>query len=305
MNWDDLHIMLAVARQGTLHGAAEALGVNATTVSRRLKALEQSTGARLFEKLKHGAVLTDAGDDMAQVAAHIDQLVHALDARLQGRDAKLEGTLRATFTDLALLHWLRDLASFKEAHPHIDLEVTSTVAVQNLTQREADVAVRVAASAPEHLIGSRWGDIHMAAFAATDVVAASAPNAGPSDYAWIAWDKSLGPVTDVFLQKNAPHAEVVMRLSQLSAILQATVDGLGATLLPCLMGDAHPGLRRVTAPFSTGASLWVLTHPELRRSARVRAFTAFMRGLIQRDLDLIEGRRPQPTTTTTASSAAN
>ena len=122
MDWEDLKVMLAVARAGTLHGAAQALSVNATTVSRRLKALEDNTGARLFEKLKHGAVLTEAGDDMAQVAEQIDQLVHDLDARLQGRDAKLEGQLRATFTDLALLHWLPDLAAFKEIIPTVKAE---------------------------------------------------------------------------------------------------------------------------------------------------------------------------------------
>ncbi|MCP4448106.1 MAG: LysR family transcriptional regulator [Myxococcales bacterium] len=96
MNWDDLRFILAVARHGTITDGARALRLNATTVSRRLRAMEEEAGTALFDKLKHGAVLTSAGEEIAAAAETIEEVANALDGRIIGLDAKLDGTLRVS-----------------------------------------------------------------------------------------------------------------------------------------------------------------------------------------------------------------
>jgi DNA-binding transcriptional LysR family regulator len=106
MSWDDLRDILAVARHGTLTDGARALQVNPTTVTRRLRALERETGTALFDKLKHGAVLTRAGEEVVAVAETVERLIHRLDARIRGLDTKLEDTICAAPPECARLRRL-------------------------------------------------------------------------------------------------------------------------------------------------------------------------------------------------------
>jgi DNA-binding transcriptional LysR family regulator len=293
VNWEDLRYILAVSREGTLQDGAKALRVNPTTMSRRLKAMEEDVGTALFEKLKHGAVLTDAGEEVVAVAAEVERMTHELDARIHGRDARLEGTVRATFSDMALAHWIGDFAAFKEENPGIELELTASTEISNLTQREADVAVRLALKVPEHLVGNRYAEFHFALFgseALVDEVGADAPYA---DYPFVGWDLPGGRGAEDWRLKNAPGADVVLRVNTMPIMARALEAGLGIAVLPCFIGDANPRLRRVGDHLTGGLHLWVLTHPQLRGAARIRAFTRFMRGLIARDKDLIEGRAPR------------
>lgn len=113
-------------------------------------------------------------------------------------------------------------------------------------------------------------------------------------YPWLSWDLSFARSTDAWIASNAPHAKIIMRLGNLNVMLEAVLAGLGVSILPCFVGDAQPTLRRVGDYFEGGLFLWVLTHPQLRGNARISAFTRFVRELISRDRDLLEGRCPQP-----------
>ena len=285
MSWEDLRFILAVARHGTVSLGAKALKVNATTVSRRLRALEERTGAALFEKLKHGAVLTAAGQQMVEVATEVERLTNDLDARIAGLDNKLEGVLRVTTTETLLEHWLPDFGEFRERYPDIELELTSTPTIVNLTQREADVAVRLGQSAPEHLIGNKHAKIALAIYGSRALVARVGANAPYAAFPWLAFPNGR------FVEQQAPGARVVLRLDTMASMIDAVCAGLGLALIPCVKGDGTDALRRVGDYLLPGRNLWVLTHPELRGSARVQAFTGFMRLLIARDRDLLEGRR--------------
>jgi DNA-binding transcriptional LysR family regulator len=288
-SWDDLRFILAVARHGTIADGAKALAVNATTVSRRLRAMESEAGTALFEKLKHGAVLTGAGEEMVTVAEAVEQLVDALDARVHGLDAKLEGTIRVTSTDIFLNHWMPEIAAFRERYPGIELELTSGYSSANLTRREADVAVRIAPQAPEHLLGRKHAEVFFAVYGAPALIDEVGERASYAAFPWLAWDLSVGRATDRYLEGHVPGARIVMRVDRMAPMITALEQGVGITILPCIVGDARPTLRRLGDYFEGGTFLWVLTHPELRGSARVRAFTEFVRTLIARDLGQIEG----------------
>lgn len=291
--WDDLRFILAVARHGTIVDGARALRVNATTVSRRLRTMEEHAGTALFTKLKHGAVLTAAGEEMVAVAQAVEQMTNALDARIHGLDAKLEGTIRVTSTDILLEQWMPDLTAFQRQYDSLQLELTSGYQSMNLTMREADVAIRMARSAPDHLLGRKHAEIFYAIYGAPDLVDAIGPDASYAAFPWVSWDLStVGRATDRYLEAHAPGARIVTRVDRMAPMIAALEAGLGISILPCVSADLNPNLQRVGPYFEGGMYLWVLTHPELRGSARIRTFTRFVTQLIERDLVLLEGRRP-------------
>lgn len=295
MKWDDLRYILAVARHGTIAQGAASLGVDATTVSRRLRMLEQDTRSELFEKLKHGAVLTPAGEEMVRTAEMVEELTQALDAQVQGMDAKLEGSLRVTSTSSLLSHFITDFGEFKQRYPGIELELSSTMSVANLTQREADIAIRVAKTAPDYLIGRKYAELGFAVYGSPALIERVGAYASYAEYPWLSWDLGVARGTDVWLDDNVKDYQVLLRVNTMPLMVDALEAGLGLTILNTLDGDTNPRLRRVGTYFEGGLFVWVLAHPKARGSARIRAFVDFMREVIERDKDLIEGRCPQPT----------
>ena len=239
MSWDDLRYVLAVARSGTITEAAEALGVNGTTVSRRLRAVEAEAGTALFEKLKHGAVLTLAGEEMVATAEAMEQLTNELDARIHGLDTRLEGTVRVTSTDMLIGHLMPDVPTFRARYPNVVLELLSSYQMVNLTRREADVAIRIAPRAPEHLIGRKYAEVFYAIYGSDALVASVGEKASYSSFPWLAWDLKAGRATDRWLEKNAKGAKVVMRVDTLPVMLDALRAGLGVTILPCVSGTRY------------------------------------------------------------------
>lgn len=292
MSWDDLRFVLAVVRTGTLSEAAVRLGVSVSTVSRRVRALEETIGTALFERLTRGPVLTTAGEQMLAVAEAMEELTHDLDAKIHGLDAKLEGSLRVTSLDGLIMLWASDMGRFSQEHPGIELQLTTGHSVANLTQREADVAIRMARSAPEHLIGRRHAQVFYANYAAPSLVAKIGADAPYEDYPWLSWDLSVGRGMDIWLQHNVPKAKIVARIERMPVMCEAIASGWAAMMLPCFVGDRDPRLVRVGDYFEGGPHVWVLTHPALRTAARVRRFTGFVAELLQRDRDLLEGRSP-------------
>ncbi|MER2268818.1 LysR family transcriptional regulator, partial [Methylobacterium oxalidis] len=156
VDWDDLRYVLAVARAGSLAGAARALGVNHTTVLRRLGAYEARIGARLFERLPSGYVPTAAGEAMVKELVEIDAAIHDTERRAAGQDQRITGTVRLSTTDTLMASVLPPaLAQVRAEHPSIMLEVSTANRFAVLTRREADIAVRPTASPPETLVGRR------------------------------------------------------------------------------------------------------------------------------------------------------
>jgi DNA-binding transcriptional LysR family regulator len=292
MNWEDFRYMLSVARTGTLSEAAQELRVSVSTVSRRITVLEDDVGTALFEKKTRGAVLTTAGEEMLAVAEAMQSLTHDLDARIHGLDTRLEGEIRATSLYSLWKLWAKDLRDFQRHFQAIELQLMSGFSVANMTEREADVAVRVAKTAPEHLIGRRHAEVAYAIYGTPDLVNEYGEKTPYSDYPWISWDFSVARGVDIWLAENAPGAKIAARAERMPVMVECAKAGWGLTMLPCFTGDVIPELRRVGPYLELSGWIWVLSHPAMRGSARIRKFVGFMTELLARDRDLIEGRRP-------------
>jgi DNA-binding transcriptional LysR family regulator len=291
MDWNDLRLVLAVNDQGGMLGAAEALGVHVTTVSRRIKQIEGERQIRLFEKYRHGVVLTPAGADVVETARRMQGLTHDLDARLDGRDAALSGTIRVTAVGTLYRHWMPDLAEFQRRYPDIELELHSGLGMANLTQRQADVAIRIASEVPGHLIGARLAPVKHALYASHDFMQRVGPDADVDDLPWVSYDLAVFRGLDQYLDAYHPHARVHMRVPRIDMLLTALEGGAGVSSLQCIAGDRSPLLRRV-GDIRGGWDdyhLWVLTHPQLRGTGRIRVFMRWVRGLVERDRALLAG----------------
>lgn len=293
MDWNDLQTLLALTEHGGLNGGAAALGVHPTTVSRRVRDLEAREQVRLFERYKHGVTLTDAGAEAAEVAREVRDLVDGLTTRLQGRDTRLQGSLRLTSVDSILTSWMPHFRRFADQFPDIQLELSSGMKMANMTQREADVAVRIAGGAPDHLIGSRMCEVAHAVYGSAELLDAYGPDAGRGDYPWVAYDLSVFRGVDQYLAARHPEARVAMRVPRIDLLLSAIEHGVGIGILNCHAGDSNPRLRRLGPADAGRSQLWILTHPELRGTARISTFTRFVRGIVAEERDLWEGRRPR------------
>lgn len=160
VNWDDLRYFLAVQRGGNLARAARALRINATTVGRRLVALEEHVGARLFDRTPEGYVLTRAGHELLPAAERMEADALAIERQVSGADQRLSGGLRLSTTEMLGTRFISPfLARFSKKHPEIRVELSCTNVPANLGRREADIALRLSRPREENLIVKRLGDV--------------------------------------------------------------------------------------------------------------------------------------------------
>lgn len=292
--WEDLKYVLALSRHGTAKGAGQALGVNATTVSRRVQALEAQVGVRLFDRRTDGVVATQAG--LAAVASAERMEVEALDldAQLRGQESALRGALRVTALDTLVALWAKDLADFTVAFPQVELTVSTDNFLHDLLKREADIALRLTARPPEQLLGKRVCEVFFAVYVSPELARRRLKPKDPSydDVPWIGWDEPCSQATDRVVAKYAPGALMSLRVTSMSVLGDAIRHGVGASVMPCYVGDRLEGVQRLGPYFEGGLHLWVLTHPQLRRTVRVKAVRDRVEGWARRDKDLLEGRRP-------------
>ena len=295
MNSDDLRFVLTLEREGTLTRAAGELGVSHTTVARRVAALEAELGTRLFDKTDRGQVLTRAGEEVIAIGKQVVELIDSLDRQLLGRDARLSGKVRVTTIDALMLHYAQELGSFRQRYPAVELEVTVDNRTQNLTKREADVAIRFAGKPPQHLVGRKLGRARFALYGSEELIAAQRDPRDISAYPWLGWDGGIG-VPDRVLAKYASGVRPMFRVDSVMSMWAAIRAGIGVSLLGCLWADRTEGLRRILdVEPGLGVDLWVLTHPDLRDTARIRAFTDHFCEVMKPHVPLMAGERPRYT----------
>jgi len=275
LDWDDLRFVLAIGREGSLSGAARRLSVNHATVFRRLKAMEETIGVRLFDRQPDGYLPTAAGEEAIRVAESFDETVTALERRIVGRDLKPSGTVRITTVESLILGILPPMVDrFRGKHPEIQLELVSSPAQLNLSRRDADVAIRVAPSPPEVLVGRRIATVASAAYACPAHYGCARP---PSDdlagLPWVGYDESLSHLRAArWLARLLGERLPAIRVNTVLAVKNLAEAGVGVGVMPCFMGDASEHLVRFLDPDPDwNSELWVLTHPDLRHVARVRA----------------------------------
>lgn len=294
LRWDDLAVLLAIGREGTLSGAAKHLLVNHTTVSRRLAAAEAAMQTRLFDRTPSGYVATSAGEQVLAVATRVEEQIQSLDRAVLGQDTQLSGPLRVTTVDiLATLH-ADAFRTFTERYPKVELELSVDNRARSLSKREADVALRLTNRPPEHLFGRRLGRFEFAVYGARKLVEDLGPKADLGDYPWMGWDEASGAtMTAAWMRKHVPDASVVCRVDSVLVMLEMVKRGAGIQFLACALGDREPDLvrlRDVEANF--GMDLWLLTHPDLKGTARVRALMEHLGETLRPWYSRWAGQRP-------------
>ena len=286
MNWDDLKIFLAVARSASLSQAAAELRVNQSTVSRRLSALETALGVSLVDRSGRARFLTGAGKDLLAQTLGVESGIDHIVTEFSGRDARLAGMLRITCTDALATHYLAPrLAEFTRRFPDVSLELVTVNQPLDLMRREADIALRVTTHPPGDAVGRRIGAFAMAAYCA-DIMP---PSALPDDLDWIGWPGSH-PTNDM-IADTFPMARPRHRADSVFAAAEMVRLGMGASVFACYWADRMPGLRRIGKTLASDAalSLWMLTHPETRHAARVRAMLDYLYPVLKSDRGLFAG----------------
>lgn len=288
-DWDDLRFFLAVALSGSLSGAARSLGVSHSTIFRRIGNFEQQLGVRLFDRLPEGYVLTAVGEEMRDSVTRIEDEIAALSLKVAGQDQRPRGTIRITTTDLLAAGVLpRHVAAFRTEQPGIEIEVVVADSLLDLTRREADVALRIGNPTQETLVGRRVGRLSFAIYASGTFCNRGAPDLLRSD--WIGYGSAHGPLSRK-LERRWPQARSVYRTNSITAAQAAARAGIGLAALPCVIADCDPGLVRAgEMPEDFALDLWLLTHQDLRNTARIRLFLDFMTAALAADSDLLEGR---------------
>jgi len=291
LDWSDLKHALAVAEAGSLAGASRQLGVNHTTVLRRLDALEANLGTRLFDRKRSGYEPTDAGQAVLAHARHMADRVDEIERQVLGRDRELTGVLRVTTAFVIMEHLLpAPLADFARAYPGIEVEVTENaflvdlsrqrpeVVGQSLAHREADVALRLSAQVAEHLVGRNLGMTQCRIYAlrgAPGLPQSVQPlQALVRDAPWVAFEKDQQDrIYDRWMRSQMEKSRVRVRVDIFNATAAMLRTGIGVGLLPTFMEASNPELVPVSDPIpELAAPIWMLTHPDLRQTARVRAF---------------------------------
>jgi DNA-binding transcriptional LysR family regulator len=276
-NWNDLRYLLAVARGQSMAAAARLLGVDDTTVARRLAALQESLGARLCQRSADGTLrLTGAGERAVLHAERMEREIGALDTALSGAAGAASGTVRLTAVPIVANRILVPAAkSLLQRHPALQLEIIGDAKDLNLTRRETDLALRLARpkTGGTKVVARRVGALRYAVYAAS-----SCPARVARKLPWIGYDETMAHLPQArWIADKVASGEraAALRLCDAEAVLEAVVAGLGRSLLPCAVADCERRLQRL-GPTDLTRELWLLTHAELRTLNRVEAVAAWI-----------------------------
>lgn len=296
IDWDDIRYFLAVARGGSVRAASERLGVNHSTVLRRIGQLEEKLGAQLFEKLPSGYRMTDAGAEVLDLAEQMEASSNQLASRVLGRDQSVRGPLRITLAPTLATHLLMpDFAEFARRHPEVEIEILSLDEPVNLTNREADIAIRVVYdrnNLPPNLHGQMGPKLFSGVYMSRDLLAAW-QRGSRQRVRWIV--KGNIGTSDWAQDGEIPASEVSFRTTTADAQIVAARQGVGMTTLPCFVGDSEASLVRVPGTrLHLHGTLWLLTQGETRKTKRVRLFLEFLSRRLSGYAPLLEGHTPQP-----------
>jgi DNA-binding transcriptional LysR family regulator len=296
--WDDFRLVQSIAHFRSLGGAAEALSLNHSTVFRRLNSVEEQLGIRIFERARSGYLLTSAGEEMVALAQKMGEAIVDFERRIAGQDVRPSGELRVTTTDTIFSHLIAPIyCAFRARYPEITLDFVIDNRALNLSRRDADVAIRAAIDPPETLVGRKVATLNWGVFVAQRLVdeglvdpAATAALLAPPTR-WIGLGEPLHAIAGArWLAANVSPECFGVKVNNVASMGAAIEAGLGIGCLPCFMAQDKAALIRLLDFHpSSETGLWVLTHPDLKRSARVRAFLEFFGNELAKMRKTIEG----------------
>ncbi|HCX68535.1 LysR family transcriptional regulator [Parvibaculum sp.] len=304
MNWDDLRFFLAVAGAGSLSGAGQQLGVNTTTVLRRVASLEEDLGARLFERERTGYRLTAAGEKLVETLEPVDRRLSALPRDFAAAGEGAEGTVRlAAGETIAAFLLAVEFPAFRKEHPGLELEILTDPRLAAVGQapkignplKDVDIALRLARPTQGDMLMRKLGDMAYGLYASPAYLEARGKPLHMQDIAGhdlIGFPRAETPLGPVWWFSRAEKsARITLRSSSVLARAEAARQDLGLTALPCMVGDVEAGVQRVFGPDTLGSlEMWLLTRNDLAQLAHVRAVMEFVVDAVKQHRSQLEGR---------------
>ena len=260
MDWDQMRILLAIHRSGSLRGAAQALGGSHATIARGLEAAELGLGTRIFDRSSRGMAVTEPGEILLPHAEEMERRVLEVQRRVAGLDSDPSGTVTVSLPpSFAQGFFAPMLGAFTVRYPDIQVKVVATNRISDLSRQEADVSLRAANHIDDDLVGRRLLDYVTAAFATPDYVSAhpALSKTGGKGAHWIGWGDDMSWIAAAPL----PNAQPRLSLPEIFMQAEAAAAGLGMVWVPAFLVDPHPALVRVPdVPTGPGRGIWILLH---------------------------------------------
>lgn len=282
MNWDHLRFFIALAKNHTLVKAGQALQVSHTTIYRRIKAFEEELGVLLFKNTPRGYGLTEVGEKLFQQVEGIETSISNISRELAGMDQRLSGTVTITTTDTIGSFLLPEiLKKLLLKYPDLAIDLHIGIQRSNLSKREADIAVRIASSPQQTLVGRQVGVVDFAVFASDKITSIDSNIKQIKDIVnntFILLDESLGPIpANIWLENQLNERSRILRVNNMTAAFELCRAGIGFAMLPCYLERRFSGLKKIYQPEKlVNAKIWVLTHRDLVRSERIRVTSEFL-----------------------------
>lgn len=291
-DWNDLKYLLAVARHQGTAAASRALGVNQSTVQRRLVELERGLGQPLVRRHSSGYRLTAFAEQLLPLAQQVEQAVLALTQHVEAFQRDVTGVVRVTCPE-PLVYRISNstlLERFRARYPGLQVEFVTSDKYLDFAKGEVDIALRSGDTEDNALVGRKVGDSLWAVYASPKYTARRGQPNGVADlerHDWVSFDDTMSKHrAATWLQQVAPQAHIVARNNSVLGLVNSAKAGLGLAALPTALGDAEPDLVRVLGPVPELARIWrVLTTPELRHTPRVAALFDFL-------VDEVDALRP-------------
>lgn len=296
LDWSTLRDFIAVAETGSLSQAARRLRLSQPTLSRRIAALEEQLKMQLFQRTPRGLLLTDAGEDVLAGARRVEEEALAIERQAEAAHQTLTGTVRISVTEGLGALWLpARLATFHASHPGVCVEVLVDNRTVNLIRREADIAVRLFRPEQPDLIAKRAGELVMGLYGARSYFERHGKPVTIADlkqHYHVGFDESMGRHQEVQrLERCFAPERIIHRSSSFIGQLNATLAGIGIGAHDCVFADAQATLERVLPDdFNHVIEIWLVTHADMRRSARIRAVFDFLTEAIGHDRVRLSGR---------------
>ena len=285
-NWDDARFVLALARAGTIRGAAKSLEVNHTTVSRRISTLEKQLSARLFELTPAGYVMTVSGKIIFKAAEEMEDLLFSSHRRIEGADTELSGEVHIHIPDIFDDWVCEQLAPFIQQHPKLKINLSSETAVANLAQREADIALRFTDTPPLDMVGKKVCQLPVALYANKDFdidPIKSIADFPLPEYPWVRWSSNYSDTPlEIWTDKASKKASTTTRIITYKSLTTMVRNGAGIGFLSPWFAESDPKLKRISPVLEELAmDVWVLTHPDLRGVKRIKVLRDLLVGIFE------------------------
>lgn len=285
-DWDDYRLILALYRARTVRGAADRLGINHSTVSRRLSQIQKQFGAPVFERVTGGYQVTVLGEHLVDVAEQMEHLAFATHRQQKAIEPTISGMVTLSIPEaIGQFLLLDELMEIGDLFPEINLVIHSSYRFANLDKSEADIVIRGTDQPPDHLVGRRLFPYALSYYCRSDYLKKTPMEAR----VWLtAMSSRNNP--DWLKASPFPKAKIKLQTDDITLLYRAVMAGGGMSRLPCYIGDAEPSLIRIPHANTTFLQdIWVLTHPDLKDTPRIKTIMRYLAEAITAKRDLVAG----------------